>query len=90
MKNIALNIFHISKQRISKLLLLAIMSLLTIRRMTVEFNRLILINNEFGAIDLKQRYHEVLAWFSGETVYGEIHTAVYPPASYTMLWPFLG
>ncbi len=90
MKNIALNIFHISKQRISKLLLLAIMSLLTIRRMTVEFNRLILINNEFGAIDLKQRYYEVLAWFSGETVYGEIHTAVYPPASYTMLWPFLG
>ncbi len=90
MKNIALNIFHISKQHISKLLLLAIsiMSLLTIRRMTMEFNRLILA--DIGAVDLEQRYREVLAWFSGETVYGEINTAVYPPASYTMLYPSVG
>ena len=90
MKTRALNIFNLSKQHISKLLLLAIsiMSLLTIRRMTMEFNRLIWA--DIGAIDLHQRYREVLAWFSGELVYGEINTAVYPPASYTMLYPFVG
>jgi len=43
-----------------------------------------------GAIDLKQRFVEVNTWFSGLPVYGHILTATYPPASYAMLWPFLG
>ena len=30
------------------------------------------------------------AWFAGIPVYGNILTAVYPPASYAILWPFLG
>jgi hypothetical protein len=42
-----------------------------------------------GAIDLKQRYNEVHGWFSGMPVYVEID-AVYPPASYVILWPLLG
>jgi len=43
-----------------------------------------------GAVDLRQRYGEVHAWFSGKPVYGAIHTATYPPASYVILWPFVG
>ncbi|MDJ0706496.1 MAG: glycosyltransferase family 87 protein [Leptolyngbyaceae cyanobacterium MO_188.B28] len=92
MKGRALTLSQLSKQHASKVLLLSIsfMSLLTIRRMVMEFNRLIWVSVEMGAIDLNQRYREVLTWFSGETVYGEVHTAVYPPASYVILWPFLG
>ena len=43
-----------------------------------------------GAIDLNQRYKEVHDWFAGKPVYGQLKTATYPPASYLMLWPFLG
>jgi len=43
-----------------------------------------------GAIDLKMRYKEVHDWFVGNPVYGELKTASYPPASYAILWLFLG
>ena len=43
-----------------------------------------------GAVDLILRHEEVHRWFSGAPVYGEKGTAIYPPASYLMLWPFLG
>lgn len=92
MKDLALKISQLSTRHAPKGVILAIivMSLLTLRRMGLEFNRLLWSNSELGAIDLHQRYREVLTWFSGETVYGAVHTAVYPPASYTMLWPLLG
>lgn len=38
-----------------------------------------------GAIDLKLRYRDLHAWFSGIPT-----TSVYPPATYLILWPFLG
>lgn len=43
-----------------------------------------------GGIDLRLRFFEVEAWFAGEQVYGRLGSAVYPPASYTMFWPFVG
>jgi len=43
-----------------------------------------------GAIDLKIFYEAVQLWFSGTETYGELPSAVYPPASYLVLWPFLG
>jgi hypothetical protein len=43
-----------------------------------------------GAIDLKQRYEEVHYWFAGKSVYGQLKTATYPPASYAIVWPLLG
>ena len=55
-----------------------------------EFWRLLWQSGEMGAIDLRQRHNEVQAWFSGRPVYGDIVTAVYPPASYAILWPLLG
>jgi hypothetical protein len=39
---------------------------------------------------LMLRYDEVHRWFSGRPVYSELDTAVYPPASYLLLWPLLG
>ena len=55
-----------------------------------QFWRLIGDPSPMGAIDLKQRYEEVQFWFNGKPVYGTIETATYPPASYLLLWPFLG
>jgi len=55
-----------------------------------EFWRLIWQSGEMGAIDLRQRHYEMQAWFAGKPVYGKIVTAVYPPASYAILWPLMG
>lgn len=43
-----------------------------------------------SAIDLISRRQEVHTWFAGLPVYEAIETADYPPASYTILWPYLG
>jgi hypothetical protein len=43
-----------------------------------------------GAKDLRLRYNEVNRWFARSSVYTEQKEAVYPPASYAMLWPLLG
>jgi hypothetical protein len=43
-----------------------------------------------GAFDLNLRHNEVQRWFAGLPIYHESKTAVYPPASYVILWPFLG
>ena len=63
--------------------------ILFVDRLAYDLDRLLLRSDQLGAIDLKQRYREVTAWFSGETVYDKINTAVYPPASYGMLRPLL-
>jgi hypothetical protein len=55
-----------------------------------QFRRLLFDDGVMGAIDLRQRYDEVHAWFAGEKVYGAIAVATYPPASLILLWPFLG
>src|SRR5262245_60387487 len=41
-------------------------------------------------IDLRYRINETVAWFAGQPVYGKIETADYPPAAYSILWPFVG
>jgi hypothetical protein len=55
-----------------------------------QFWRLLGDPSPTGAIDLKQRYEEVQFWFSGKLIYGALGTATYPPATYILLWPFLG
>jgi hypothetical protein len=66
------------------------MALAAIVWLVYEFWRLLWQTGEMGAIDLKQRYEEVQYWFTGRPVYKQLVTAVYPPASYVMLWPLLG
>jgi hypothetical protein len=59
-----------------------------------EFWRLLFQPVPAGAVDLLDRRGEVLSWFRGEQVYlsdGDGYRwAVYPPATYLMLWPALG
>lgn len=60
-------------------------------RLTVQVSRLVAGGPEvFGAVDLAFRHAEVVRWFAGERVYGALDTAVYPPATYALLWPLLG
>ena len=40
--------------------------------------------------DLLRRWDEVHRWFAGRPVYGALPDAIYPPASYLLLWPFVG
>lgn len=58
--------------------------------LSYEFWRLLLQRGYWGAIDLGARYMEVKGWFAGLGVYWEYSSAVYPPATYVMLWPLLG
>jgi hypothetical protein len=68
---------------------ICLMILASVQRLNNEFRRLLFDQTENGAIDLKFRYNDVHRWFSGLPVYQDIH-AIYPPASYLMLWPLLG
>ena len=68
----------------------ALMSVFALMKLGEEFWRLTLDSSSIGAIDLKFRYIEVRRWFEGKPVYSELDKAVYPPASYVMLWPLLG
>lgn len=69
---------------------IALLSLAILTRLPYEFYRLLFSDSELGAIDLIQRHEEVQSWFSGEPVYRLLDSAVYPPASYLMMWPFMG
>lgn len=57
-------------------------------RLIPAFDALIVVPD--GAIDLLIRYEEVQRWFAGESIYGDEHSANYPPGSYSLLWPLLG
>ena len=52
--------------------------------------RLVLQPVPEGAIDLRLRWRETQAWFAPRPVYGAYPDAVYPPASYLILRPFVG
>jgi hypothetical protein len=43
-----------------------------------------------GAVDLKNLHDVVQHWFAGRPVYSKLGYAVLPPATYAILWPFLG
>jgi hypothetical protein len=72
---------------------IAAMTLFAVPWLILNFVKLLLAQGPWGAVDLSFRYKEVQLWFSGSPVYAEqahaIH-AVYPPASYAILWPLMG
>lgn len=68
----------------------ALMALAALVWLGYEFWRLLWQPGRMGAIDLRQRHAEVHGWFAGRPVYRELGHAVYPPASYVILWPLLG
>ena len=67
-----------------------IMALLAAAKLGDEMARLVWRSGSTAAIDLKWRYAEVQGWFHGVPVYRTMRAPTYPPASYALLWPFLG
>ena len=57
-------------------------------RLGYAFHLALVIEGE--PLDLLYRITEVRQWFSGLPVYGVLDQADYPPASYALLWPFVG
>jgi len=72
-------------------MLVALLTLIALGRLAIQVPRLVAGPPEvFGAVDLAYRFAEVRCWFAGLPVYGALDTAVYPPATYALLWPWLG
>jgi hypothetical protein len=67
-----------------------IMAVLALLKLGDEFRRLLWDAGPSGAVDLKHLHDVVQRWFVGGPVYSELDYAVHPPATYLMLWPFLG
>jgi len=55
-----------------------------------EFRRLVWDSGPHGAVDLRHFYTWVALWFNGQEFFRQTNAAVYPPATYVMLWPLLG
>ncbi|MEQ1896691.1 MAG: glycosyltransferase 87 family protein [Vicinamibacterales bacterium] len=68
----------------------AILAAYAAAKLGSEFYRLVWDTGRTGAMDLKLRHEEVHLWFAGGPVYSTLPLAVYPPASYVMLWPLVG
>ncbi len=43
-----------------------------------------------GGVDLRLLHGFTRDWFAGRPIYSESHSAVYPPATYAILWSMLG
>ena len=70
--------------------IVAVMATLAVLKLGDEFRRLVLDSGVDGAVDLRLRHAEVAGWFAGQPVYRTLVSAIYPPASYTLLWPLMG
>lgn len=67
-----------------------LMSALALAWLGYESWRLLFLSTFMGAVDLHLRFDETNAWFARQTVYCACNTAVYPPGTYALLWPFTG
>jgi hypothetical protein len=59
-------------------------------KLGMDVPRLLWAPPRAGVVDVALRHREVHAWFAGQPVYRELKRAIYPPASYIILWPFIG
>ena len=66
------------------------LSVISALRLAKAFSVLLWGTGPDDAIDLKLRHLEVHRWFASMPVYSKLHFAVYPPATYPILWPVLG
>ena len=58
--------------------------------MAYQFWRLLFQRGSDRAVDLLLRHGECHEWFEGVPIYATRVDAVYPPATYLMIWPLLG
>ncbi len=74
-------------------LAIVLMAVFALLKLGTEFWRLLFDSGPNGARDLRSLHELVHRWFIGKPVYSDLKIAgiaVYPPASYMILWPFLG
>lgn len=69
---------------------ISLMAVVAIVWLGYEFWRLLWQTGRWGAIDLRILQAWVNNWFAGVPLYGEVKSALYPPATYAILWPLLG
>ena len=68
----------------------AVLALFALLKLGSEFWRLVWDSGVYGAIDLHHLHTQVHRWFAGSPVYADLRNALYPPASYPILWTLLG
>jgi hypothetical protein len=71
-------------------LVITLMAVGAVQRLTDGFMTLLWRDHPAAAVDLRLRYRELHLWFEGTPIYVTRPKAVYPPATYAGLWPFLG
>jgi glycosyl transferase family 87 len=59
-------------------------------KLALEFYRLTWDPGWHGAIDLRNLHLWVTSWFASQPIFQQIDAAMYPPATYALLWPLLG
>ena len=69
---------------------ISLMAVAAIVWLGYEFWRLLWQQGYWGAIDLRTYHKLIQGWFTGKPIYGQTGNAIHPPATYVMLWPFLG
>lgn len=69
---------------------IALLTIYAAFKLADEFPRLMWDQVGTGGIDLRLFHELVREWFAGNPIYAEFDRAVYPPASWLMLYPFLG
>ena len=67
-----------------------LMTLAAAAFLSYGFWRLLFQQGYWGAIDLRIVQRWVKSWFEGVPVYGGERSALYPPATYVILWPLQG
>ncbi len=68
----------------------ALLSLYAALKLGTEFWRLLFDMSPTGAIDLRILNHQTRGWFEGTLVYTGSTLAPHPPATFVILYPFLG
>jgi len=66
------------------------LAVLAVWTTAVHVHRLLFELGPTGAIDLKLFHSQVQGWFAGQPIYKLMGYAMFPPASYAILWPALG
>ena len=68
----------------------ALMAVMAMLKLGDEFRRLIWDSSPGGAVDLQHLHRWIRSWFAGVPILQRSSAALYPPATYILLWPWLG
>jgi len=71
-------------------LAIGVMGVLAVLKLGDEFRRLLWDTTRAGAFDLRDYHMLVHGWFSEIDVLRVYDVAIYPPATYLILWPLIG